>query len=82
MKDLLRITQLDGDVCEVFANISDSEEGSILASNLLALLTSGPTSVKAAIMTAVLAFVKTDPDELEKLVEGSILPVPNTQHAS
>lgn len=72
MKDLIRISKLDDDICKVEVDIQNDNDGELLAANLLGILAEGNPRVVAAVLSATYTFLNESKDELNELVRSSI----------
>ena len=81
MKELLKITFIQEDVCEVKSDVTDYEDGQQLAAALLGVLVKGNTALQSAILAATAAFIEgVDDENLRNIVAKNVIHVPVTSN--
>lgn len=83
MKELLKITHINDDICEIVSNISSEEDEELLSACILGILGRDSQRLRDAIMVAAMAYLLGDKDELRDITKKTMLHIPGkSEHAN
>lgn len=79
MKDLLRITHVKDEICEIRVNIEDDGDSELLGATFLGILAKDNGDLKKAIIDAVFCYLCNEDEELAAVAERSMHEVQPTE---